>query len=448
MSWHRKNGRLVLDRRSLLRGALGGVAVSLALPPLEAMFDLNGTAYALDGVLPKRFGLFFWGNGNRPDRWHPTGTGLGNAWTLSEALQPLVNVKDRLTVVTGCDVKLPNDSPHSSGAAGILTAHELADASDDDSFQAPTIDQVIAQEIGGATLYRSLETGVDNATGRSFNGPNSQNPPESSPIAFYDRVFGPTFREPGDTTVDPKLGLRRSVLDAVVGDIARLNSRVGAADKARLDQHLSGIRDLEARLALLEQDPPDLDACVKPGAPDADYPPIDGRPQMAEVNQVMAEMLAMACACDQTRVFSHWFSDPVNDKLFAGASAGHHDLTHNEGGDQPEVADITVHCVEAYAALLEAFAAIPEGSGTLLDNCVILGTSEVSLGQTHSILDMPILIGGSGCGVLKTDHHYQSLGGENVSKVLLALIQAMDITRNDFGDGAGYVDAPLSQLFV
>lgn len=448
MSWQRHRGRLVLDRRTLLRGVLGGAAVSVALPPLEAMFDANGTAYALDGVLPKRFGLFFWGNGNRPERWRPAATGLGAAWDLSETLQPLASLKPWLTVVTGADVKLPNDSPHASGAAGILTGFELGDPEDSSSFLAPTIDQVIAQEIGNDTLYRSLETGVDGASGKSFNGPNSQNPAESSPIALYDRLFGPTFREPGDTTVDPKLGLRRSVLDAVTTDVARLNARVGAADKARLDQHLSGLRDLETRLARLQEDPPDLAACLRPGAPAADYPPIEGRPQLMEVNAVMAQLLAMACACDQTRVFSHWFSDPVNDKLFPAATAGHHDLTHNEGGDQPEVQAITVQCVAAYAALLEAFAAIPEGSGTLLDNCAILGCSEVSLGQTHSILDLPILIGGSACGALKTDHHYQSLGGENVSKVLLALIQAMDINRTDFGDGAGYVSEPLSALFV
>lgn len=448
MSWHRHKGRLVLDRRTLLRGVLGGAAVSVALPPLEAMFNVNGTAYALDGVLPKRFGLFFWGNGNRPEHWRPASTGLGAAWNLSETLQPLANVKPWLTVVTGADVKLSNDSPHGSGAAGLLTGQELGDPEDGSSFQSASIDQVIAQEIGDDTLYRSLETAVDGATGRSFNGPNSQNPPESSPIAFYDRIFGPTFREPGDTTVDPRLGLRRSVLDAVTTDIARLNARVGAADKLRLEQHLSGVRDLETRLARLQEDPPDLAACARPGAPASDYPAIDGRPQLAEINAVMAQMLAMACACDQTRVFSHWFSDPVNDKLFPDANAGHHDLTHNEGGNQPQVQAITVQCVAAYAALLEAFAAIPEGSGTLLDNCAILGGSEVSLGQTHSLLDLPILIGGSACGTLKTDHHYQSLGGENVSKVLLALIQAMDINRTEFGVDAGHVSEPLGALFA
>jgi len=447
MSWHRHKGKLVLNRRTVLRGVFGGAAISLALPPLEAMFNSTGTAYALDGILPKRFGLFFWGNGNRPELWTPTGTGDGSAWSLSDTLQPLASMKSKLMVVSGTAVKLPNDSPHSSGAAGILTAHPLGDPSDEDSYDAPSIDQIIAQEIGNDTLYRSLETGVT-GSGLSYNGPNSKNPAETDPITFYNRVFGETFREPGDTTVDPKLGLRRSILDGVMGDIEALKTQVGTADKTRLEQHLDGLRDLELRLARLEEDPPDLEACVKPPTVTGDFAYIDGRPQLTEVNQVMAEMLAMAVACDQTRVFSHWFSDPVNGVLFPGASAGHHDLTHNEGGDQPEVAAITLQCIEAYAALLTAFDAIPEGSGTLLDNCCILGTSEVSLGQTHSILDMPVLIGGSACGALKQDHHYQSLGAENCSKVLLSLMQALDITVTSIGVDEGFADTPLSSMFV
>ena len=85
---------------------------------------------------------------------------------------------------------------------------------------------------------------------------------------------------------------------------------------------------------------------------------IDGRPQLRESNQIMAELVAMALACDQTRVFSHWFCDPVNDLLFPEASAGHHDLTHNEGGDQPQVQANTVFCMEAFGDFMRT---VPEG---------------------------------------------------------------------------------------
>lgn len=448
MSWSRPKGRLVLDRRTVLRGMLGGAAVALGLPALESMLNGNGTALAVDAALPRRFGLFFWGNGNRPDRWAPTGNGVGEAWQLSPALASLAPLKSKLTVVTGTSVKLPNDAPHSSGAAGLLTGSRLGDILDDDSFMAPSLDQVIAADVGGATLYRSIETGIANARGRSFNGPGARNPPETSAVLFYERIFGPTFRQPGEGQVDPSLARRRSVLDAVVADLGALSGKVGAADRSRLEQHTTGVRELELRLARLMEDPPDLSACLRPSEPEADFEPIDGRWPLVEANALMAELMAMALACDQTRVFSHWLTDPIHDLLFPGASAGHHDLTHNEGGDQPQVAAITERCVEAYAAFLSALDAVPEGDGTLLDHCAVLGCSEVSLGQTHSIQDMPILIGGSCAGTLKTDHHYRSLGAESASRVSLTLIQAMGSLRTSFGDGEGFADEPLDVLFV
>ena len=167
----------------------------------------------------------------------------------------------------------------------------------------------------------------------SFNGPNNKNPPELSPIAFYERIFGSTFREPGEEgVVDPTLALRRSVLDAVMADVEKINARVGAADRIRLDQHLTGIRELELRLARLAEDPPSLEACLRPAEPAAEYPEVEGRHPVSEIHRAMTDLLVMAVACDQTRVFSHWFSDPLTNKLYPGATMGHHSLTHDEPG--------------------------------------------------------------------------------------------------------------------
>jgi len=329
---------------------LGGAAVGLFLPPLEAM--------ACDGVLPTRFGLFFWGNGNLPDFWTPEQEGTD--YTLSEQLTPLSPMQHKLAVITGLSVKTPNDVPHSSGAAGVLTGIGLR--VEDEAFMGPTIDQIIANEIGGETIYRSVQTSASGGSGRSYNGPNSLNPAEADPYAFYERLFGATFREPGEEgIVDPSLGLRRSVLDAVMNDLSTLESQVGAEDKARLEQHMTGVRELEQRLARLEEDPPNLEACERPAEPEASYPDIEGRPQVSARNRAFCDMLAMALACDQTRVFGHYFSDPVSDVLYTGATAGHHDLTHNESGDQPEVNAITIAIMEEFNYLLEASTRCPKG---------------------------------------------------------------------------------------
>lgn len=429
-----RSDRPLLDRRSVLRGLLGGVAVSLALPPLEAMMNANGTAYGAESAFPARFGLFFWGNGMLPDRWVPSQTGAGADWSLSHQLQPLAPMKHKLSVVSGMQVRVPNIVPHGSGAAGILTAAALSLSGGQEVFQLPTIDQVVAQQLPDVTAFRSVQTAASNCNGRSYNGPNSRNPAETSPIAFYERLFGPTFREPGgEALVDPRLGLRRSVLDAVVADIYALEQRVSAADKARLDQHLTGVRAIEQRLARLQDDPPDLAACTRPLAPESAYPDVAGRPAVAERNAVMAELLAMALACDQTRVFAHFIHDPVSDMLFDGATAGHHVLTHNEADPQPEVDAITLRCVAMYNALLQALDRVEEGDGTLLDHCAVLGTSEISLGRTHSLNDMPILIGGGCNGRLKVDQHYRSPGSENATRVLLSLIRAVGVNQAALG---------------
>lgn len=438
-----------LSRRTILRGMLQGTAVSVALPPLEAMFNSGGTAYAAGGGLPLRFGLFFWGNGTLPERWIPTGDGA--EWTLSEQLEPLAAVKDWVSVVSGMSLHTDNIYPHTSGAAGILSGCNLKayeDGREDGTFEVPSIDQVIASEIGGETIYRSLETGVLPGTnGYSYNGPNNRNPPELSPLAFYERIFGASFREPGEEgVVDPKLALRRSVLDAVMGDIDRVNARVGAADKIRLEQHLTGVRELELRLARLQEDPPNLEACSRPAIPAADFPDVDGRHPIRDIHRAMTDLLVMAVACDQTRVFSHWFSDPLNNKLFPDATMGHHSLTHDEPGEQPEVNMVTKFIVGEFAYMVEQLASIPEGDETLLDHMVLLGTSEHGLGQTHSFDEMPILLAGNACGALRQGVHYRSFTGENASHALLSVIRAMDISAPSFGVGDGEVSDGLSAI--
>jgi hypothetical protein len=432
------------SRRRVLRGLLKGSAVAVSLPLFDYLLNDAGTAYAAGGGLPKRFGLFFWGNGNVPAYWTPIDEGAN--YTLSEQLMPLAPVQDLVTVVTGMAVKIQNHIPHASGSAGILSAAPLTD---DESFSQPSIDQVIANEVGSDTLYASLQTAAYPQTGLSYAGVNSIYPPEADPLTLYERLFGSTFREPGEEgIVDPTLALRQSVLDAVMGDIDKLNQRLGVNDRARLDQHLTGVRELELRLVKAQEDPPNLASCARPTQPPSDFPDIDGRPQLSARSRAMCDMLAMAFACDQSRVFAHYFSHPVNDILFPNATAGHHDLTHNEGGEQPEVRAITTQCVEEYAYLVQALANVEEGGETLLDHCIVLGTSEVSLGRTHSVEEMPILIGGSGCGVLKQGIHHRSYSKENVTKVLLSVMRGMDMLIPEYGVEDAYATDSLSEIEV
>jgi hypothetical protein len=438
-----------IQRRTLLRGLLGGAVVTVGLPPLERFFNAHGTAYAdaaSDGF-PKRFGLFFWGNGVLPPRWIPTGKGAD--WQLSDQLQPLAPLKSKVSVVSGTRLLTPNNNPHGAGAAGLLSGRPLLMTGGDVTFAGPTIDQVIAAVIGKDTRFKSLEFGAAPGGGLSYNGPNSQNPPESSPHKLFARIFGSGFTMPGEKPkFDPTLGLRRSILDGIGTDLQAVRKQVGYADQQRLDQHLEGVRELEKRLQKLELAPPKLDACKVPATPDPEYPDIEGRPQLLLKNKLMAELTAYAFACDQTRVFSNFLSMPVNNLLFMGAPAGHHELTHNEPGDQPEVHKIVLLCIEALRDQLLALDAIAEGDGTLLDHCAVLGASEVSLGRTHSLEEMPIVVAGSAGGKLRTNYHHRGEGGENTSKVLLSIARAVGANLASFGGDGGEAKDGLSAIEV
>jgi hypothetical protein len=436
-----------LSRRTILRGMLGGAAVSVGLPLLEAFLNDTATAHADGAPLPKRFGIFFWGNGVLPDRWVPAGTGPD--WEPSPILMPLAGIKKKLSVVSGMKVYTGNTVPHGSGPVGLLSGAPFP-AGDTSTFAKPSIDQVIANEIGGDTRFRSLELGVERSTSSlSYNGPHSINPQEASPIAFFQRVFGPDFTLPGDTPkIDPKLALRRSVLDAVQADAARLQMKLGAVDKARLDQHMTGIRELEMRLLKFEQNPPMLAACSLPKQPSADYPDIDGRPQLSAVSRVMADTLALALACDQSRVFSMWFSTPVDNVLYPSAKAGHHQLTHDEPDPQPQVQAILTFIMTELAYFLGALDGVKEGDGTLLDNCAVLCTTDCSLGRSHSVEDYPILVAGTAGGALKTGLHYRSPANENTSKAMLSLVRAMGISADHYGEDTGRVTDSLGAIEV
>ncbi len=438
-----------LNRRTLLRGMLAGSAVAVGLPTLELFLNGNGDALASGGGFPQRFGWWFWGNGVHGDLWVPEGT--GEQWKLSPELLPLESVKDDITVVSGLKVYTPNEVPHGTGPAGILTGGRLGVAGgdfDNSTFGAASLDQLIANEIGSATRYRSIEVAVQRSNDSlSFTGPGQSNPPEYSPKALFSRIFGAGFVAPGeDPIIDPKLALRRSVLDAVGEDAKQLKKQLGASDRQRIDQHFASVRTLERQIAKLEEDPPNLASCQRPEAPLDDYPDIEGRPQLSEVSRVMSDLLALAMACDLTRVFSFQFSRPVSNLLFPGASAGHHQLTHDELGDQPQVQAIVRQIVSEFAYFVEALRKIPEGDETLLDHSVTLGFTDCSFGKSHAVDEYPLLLAGSACGALRRGYHYRSPAAENASKLGFTLLRTMGVATTEFGSDEGYVTEGLDDI--
>lgn len=425
----------------MLRGLLGGAAVSLALPPLEAMMNGSGTAYAGGAAFPKRFGVFFWGNGVLPDRWVPAAE--GSAWQPSPLLMPLASLREHLTVVTGTRVTTLNTVPHGSGPAGLLSGDNMAGG----AFTRPSLDQIVAQSVGGETRFRSLETAVERSDrSLSYADAGQSNPPESNPRALFNRLFGEGFRAPGETGMaDPRVGLRRSVLDAVTAQGTRLRGRLGAEDRRRLEQHMEAVRGIERQLQRLEENPPNLAACRRPEAPPEEVPDVLGRPDMRARSRLLGELLAMAMACDLTRVFFHMYSQPVNNVLYPDAPAGHHQLTHDEPGAQPRVQAILNLILADLATFLEGLRAVREGDGTLLDHALVLCMTDCSFGRTHSLDEYPIVLAGGASAGLRRGVHLRARG-ENACKVSFSILQMMGVRAAEFGVGNGRVTEGLAGL--
>jgi len=451
--------RRPLSRRTMLRGALGGSAVALALPALEAMLNTHGDAHADGTELPRRFVTWFFGNGvalvdpANPAaglRFAPTETG---EYALTPQLAALENVKEYCSILSGFEINAAAEHRrgHHDGVAGFFSGYpfielEANGAPYASKFGGPSIDQVVAAEIGDQTFLPSIELAISKRviTGEgptlqymSHKGPDEPLPQIFDPREAWERMFG-SFSVPDD----PEKPTRLSVLDAVSEDVKRLQSRVGAADRQRLEAHLSSVALLRAQIDAM---PP---ACTLPLQPNQDNEDIDGSEQLAEVNAVMSDLLALAFRCDITRVASVQFSGSVAYTVFSelGQSMGHHEMTHDSTQNE-NVDQATIYTIGQFAYLLEALKNTDEGGLNLLDNSCLLLSSDAASGLTHSVFDQPCIVAGGGGGALvHPGIHYRSPSAENNSDILLACLQTTCPTATSAGGGIGQSTTPLSAL--
>jgi len=451
-----------IHRRTLLRGlAATGVAIAIPLPRLAGMLNDHGTAYAAQGgALPQRFGLWFFGNGILSPRWNPAATGSGSSWALSEELAPLATFKDQLSLITGLAIKsLISDDPHVAGAAGALTGAAALLKNEINptigrrvnTVQAPSIDQIIAQGITSAR-YRSIEVGLSKCSDPdisgtlyhnvSHSGPDAPNPPEYDPQSVFNRLFLGVSAGP-----DPKTALtakaRSSVLDAILEDARILRPRLGVSDQSRLDQHLEGIRGLERQL----QSPDTIaTTCQAPAKPTLG--PDMNQQATRERNRVMSQLIALALACDLTRVFSFMLAPAAGHVYFPDVNLNHdfHNYYNHDAAQQEGVHQGVVFEMECFAAFLKEMKALPEGNGTLLDQSLIYATSDVSSGLRHDHLEFPVLMAGKAGGRLHGDIHVRA-SGDNYSKALVTVANLMGVTTTGIGIDAGRATAGFeSQL--
>jgi len=441
------------NRRTLLTGSMRGAAIAIGLPLLDIFLDGNGAAMAATGApLPVRFGAWFWGLGVNPPRWYPDT--IGKDYDLKPELEPIRALKHKINILS--DFNIPLDGkpnlPHNSGGVGIRTGMA---ATSEGALPAASFDVLIGDAIGTKTRFRSLEMSAtgDPRNSLSGRGNGNINPSETSPLGLYTRIFGPGFRDPNkaDFKPDPATMARRSVLSAVTDQRQALNARLGSADQAKLDQYFTSLRQLEKQLDVELTKPEPMQACTIPDKPFQ-------KPQNADIENVMVnhklmtDLLVMALACDNTRVFNMNFNNGASSLTRVGSTITHHQLTHEEPldnrlGYQPGATWFVNKCMAGWADFVTALDAVKEGDRTLLDNTLVFAHSETEFAKFHTIDNIPMMTAGSAGGRVRTGLHIKG-EGTSVARVGLTLQQVMGVSVDKWGSGSLESNKSIGELLA
>jgi hypothetical protein len=424
-----------LNRRALLRGA-GGVAI--ALPWLEIMTPRAASAAPAP---PKRFVGVYTPGGTVLSAWRPSGT--PSDYAFGPILSPLTPVKDRVLVMDGLDMKCAIGEQNQAGLVGLLTGRPQ-DPQYDNFAAGPSLDQVLASRLSAGYALPSLELAVRWGTGKSHGLTFPINilsfrdapgfapiPPRLDPAAIWQSLFGAS-------TPSPSRAWDKSILDAVGKRYIKLSQRLGAADRARLEQHLSALRDLELRVASTTCAAPELvdtsdydPAAGLLSATDGSVRDVETDAAIPKVGRLMMDMLVMALACDITPVATLMWSDTEAKHTLPWLGLNEHVHYYmNDGGYRPEdLTTIFTWYATQHLYLIEQLAKVSVGERTLLDETVVFFGSHLQHPATHAKTDMPFLLAGGGL-----PGKWHDGGHRPHNDLLLALCNLFGDQRTTFGD--------------
>ena len=433
-----------LSRRHVLRGA----GVALTLPLLDAMLPRASAAPSQykpweksHGVHPRMICCYV-PNGVNILEWMPSDSGTG--YTASPTLQVLQEHRADFSVISG--MGHPNSKGGHSGADTWLTGADLAAVPGSDYSNTVSADQIAATVHGKETRFPSLQLADGSGTGSaghshtlSFDRSGTPIPAENSPRRLFDRLFVP------DNASDRAARLRqfavkKSILDSVLAEAQLLQRRLGKADKKKLDEYLGSVRETEQRVQRLESwvdvpkpkiDERGLQLNSQPGNG-------HDRPMWIDV---MMEISYLAFLTDTTRIITYEWSREAGG--LGGGGENHHELSHH-GGDAGMLKRLGVidrFHLERLGRFMAFLKATKEGSGSMLDNTMIMFGSGMNSGKggEHSPKNLPLLVAGGKSLGLKHGQHlaFDKDNHPPLSNLLLTMLQKMGLEADSFNDSTG-----------
>ena len=436
-----------LHRRTFLKG-MGAV---VALPVLDAMTPAFAAQTAAKA--PVRMAFTYVPNGISMVDWTPTGT--GSAFEYTRVLKPLEKFRSDTAVLTGLAHKNGNalgDGPgdHARAAASYLTGVHPRKTAGADIQNGISVDQVAAMKLGSATRFGSLELGCDDSrtvgncdsgyscaytNSLAWRGPATPMPPETNPRLVFERLFGDLDPSLSPEVRARRLRHRRSILDLVGERTTELSANLGAADKRKLDEYLSSIREIEQRIERAEQDMTGL-------TPGIDKP--TGIPvAYADYVKLMFDLQLLAFQTDSTRVVTMMMGREGSMRTYPeiGVPDPHHPLTHHRNNAEwiEKVAQINVMHVQLFANFIQKMKDTPDGDGSLLDHSMIVYGSGLSDGNRHTHEDLPVLMLGRG-GSFRLGTHIVYPKGTPMTNLFLTMLDRMGVESEQLGDSTGQIE--------
>jgi hypothetical protein len=423
-----------------------------AAPVRAAETAIGGESAKAVVAAPMRMAFVTIPNGVNQASWWPTGE--GKEFELAPTMEPLAAVKNQIQVISGLDhinatAGSDGGGDHARASASLLTGCRAKKTSGADIHVGPSVDQVAAQHIGHLTRFPSLELTCDdvrnsgncdsgyscayqfNISWRSATTPVS---PEPNPLLVFERLFGAGSPDERRKSFELRQQRNRSILDFIREDARSLGQQLSPQDGRKLDEYLTGVREIESRIARFEKfgDLPNTNAAAPEGMPDQ----FEGR------LQVMFDMLALAFQTDSTRIATLILSHDGSNRSYPdiGVADGHHDLSHHQGNEEKlaKIAQIDKHHMKYFGQFLDKLAAAEDVDGnSILHNSMIVYAGGNADGNAHSHTNLPVILAGTAGGRLQAGR-FQKVSAMPMSNMYLDMLEHMGIAGIDkFGDSTG-----------
>ncbi len=428
----------------------------MSLPFLESLAPVHGLAEGTgansltSGVIPRRTAFIYVPNGANMADWTPKTEGTG--YELPPSLTPLQDFKSEFNILTGLThdagrAKSDGAGDHARASATWLTSSRIRKTNGVDIKAGISADQVVANRLGQLTRFASLELGCDRSqlSGNCDSGyscaysyniawktESTPMPPEVDPRLAFERLF-----TSGDPSESVKARARReryqkSVLDFVLEDARQLQQQLGRTDQRKLDEYLTAVRDLERRIETAHHANLQLPATDKPtGIPN----------KFAEHARLMFDIMVLAFQTDTTRVATFVVRHDGSNEPYpeVGVKQGHHDLSHH--GKDPEklqnLSKINRFHAEQFAYFLRKLKETKEGSGSLMDNSMIVYGSGLADPDHHDHGNLPILLAGRGGGTITPGRHIRFEKDTPMANLFLSMMDRVGVEAPRFGDSTG-----------